>query len=82
MSQDNNSFTSLELSTETKVSTRNSGNTARPRQLDEPRSLFGPVAKNMNNPQSLNRYSYVLNNPLAFTDRSGLLQNGAYCGDD
>jgi len=23
------------------------------------------------NPQSLNRYSYVLNNPLRYTDRSG-----------
>ncbi len=35
----------------------------------------------MNNPQSLNRYSYVLNNPLAFTDRLGL-DSGFDCGDN
>ena len=33
------------------------------------------------NPQSFNRYSYVLNNPLAFTDPTGQFTNGSYCGD-
>jgi hypothetical protein len=32
------------------------------------------------NPQSLNRYSYALNNPLTFTDPSG--QDIPDCGDD
>jgi RHS repeat-associated protein len=31
------------------------------------------------NPQSLNRYSYVLNNPLIYTDPSGNFEN--YCND-
>jgi len=34
------------------------------------------------NPQSFNRNSYVLNNPLALIDPSGLIMNGLYCGDD
>lgn len=34
------------------------------------------------NPQSFNRYSYVGNNPLSFTDPAGLVTNGAYCGDN
>jgi RHS repeat-associated protein len=34
-----------------------------------------------NNPQSFNRYSYVMNNPVGMTDPSGLFTNGAYCGD-
>jgi hypothetical protein len=33
------------------------------------------------NPQSYNRYSYALNNPVGMTDPSGLFTNGAYCGD-
>ncbi len=33
------------------------------------------------NPQSFNRYSYVLNNPMSFVDPSGLFYNGWFCGD-
>ncbi len=33
------------------------------------------------NPQSFNRYSYVMNNPLSLTDPTGQFTNGSYCGD-
>lgn len=33
-----------------------------------------------NNPQSLNRYSYVMNNPASFVDPSGLQEGGGGCG--
>jgi hypothetical protein len=33
------------------------------------------------NPQSMNRYAYVLNNPMSFTDPSGL-EEVQVCGDD
>ena len=31
------------------------------------------------NPQALNRYSYVLNNPLRYTDRTGRCHSGPFC---
>jgi RHS repeat-associated protein len=36
-----------------------------------------PVVPNPANPQSLNRYSYVLNNPLRYTDPTGYSEEGA-----
>lgn len=33
-----------------------------------------------NNPQSFNRYTYVLNNPLGTTDSSGLCGDDPFCG--
>src|SRR5260370_30819397 len=39
-----------------------------------------PFAGYIDNPQSLNRYSYVLNNPLAFRDPYGL--DCVYLSDD
>ena len=71
MNQDNNSFAYLELDTETETyhaQFRQYG----PAQGSwmSPDSYSGSY--DMNNPQSFNRYSYVLNNPLTFTDRLGL----------
>ena len=43
----------------------------------------GLAAANPANPQSWNRYAYVLNNPLLSNDRTGLHEHPLYeCGDD
>jgi RHS repeat-associated protein len=71
VNQDNNSFTSLELDPETETyhaQFRQYGPGAGSRMSPDPYS----GSYDMNNPQSFNRYSYVLNNPLTFTDPSGL----------
>ncbi len=41
-----------------------------------------PIVKSLTNPQSLNRYTYVLNNPLKYTDPSGLDPIGVGYRDD
>ena len=40
------------------------------------------IVPDFSNPQSLNRYSYVLNNPLQYTDPTGHMECGEYCGGD
>jgi YD repeat-containing protein len=42
----------------------------------------GLAAVDQTNPQSWNRYAYVLNNPLALTDPSGLYCGGGVSGND
>ncbi len=78
--QDNNSFAGLELDPETETyhaQFRQYGLAQGSWMSPDPYS----GSYDMNNPQSLNRYSYVLNNPLAFTDRLGL-DSGFDCGDN
>jgi RHS repeat-associated protein len=83
VNQDNNSFTSLELDPETETyhaQFRQYGPAQGSWMSPDPYS----GSYDMNNPQSLNRYSYVLNNPLAFTDRLGLDEGSDPdpCGED
>jgi len=40
------------------------------------------IIPNPANPQSLNRYSYVLNSPLRYTDPSGHRECGEFCDDN
>ena len=40
------------------------------------------IVQNPGNPQSLNRYSYVLNNPLKYVDPTGLELDFGYPGID
>ena len=78
--QDNNSFAGPELDPETETyhaQFRQYGLAQGSWMSPDPYS----GSYDMNNPQSLNRYSYVLNNPLAFTDRLGL-DSGFDCGDN
>ena len=82
VSQDNNSFTSLELDPETETYH------AQFRQYGPAQGSWmspDPYAGSydMNNPQSLNRYSYVLNNPVTLADRLGLdPPDPDPCGED
>ncbi|MBN1922452.1 MAG: hypothetical protein JW892_14490 [Anaerolineae bacterium] len=40
------------------------------------------IVPNPANPQSLNRYSYTLGNPLRYTDPSGHRECGEFCDDN
>ena len=78
--QDNNSFTSLELDPETETYH------AQYRQYSPGAGSWMspdpyPGSYDINNPQSFNRYSYVLDNPLTLTDPLGL-DYGFDCGNN
>jgi RHS repeat-associated protein len=78
-SQDNNHFAGLERDAESGTEHAQFRNCASVQgRWFAPDSYLGSY--DMTNPQSMNRYAYVLNNPLSLVDPSGL-DYGFDCGD-